>query len=164
MASGSTMAAVNVPDSRDDSLTPPPPEKSTTGKGAQRRTCQGAKAATPAPVPTNKQTADQAFHDAPSEMVPDSQLQNEVANLERQVLEAKKAALRKQLQTLTAANPGPPAESPVPVAQPREVRNSNFGFFNEHEGEESHLVPLMREYRSADIQYIRDIKKNKFKP
>lgn len=36
--------------------------------------------------------------------------------------------------------------------------------FYEHEGEESHLVPLMREYRLVDIQYIRDIKKNKFKP
>ena len=151
MASGSTMAAFIVPDSRDNSLTPPPPEKSTTGKGPQRRTRQGAKTATPAPVPTNKRTADQAFHDAPSEMVPDSQLQNEVANLERQVLEAKKAALQKQLQSLTAANPGPPTENPVPVAQPGEARNSNFGLSYEHEGEESHLVPLMREYRSVDI-------------
>ena len=36
--------------------------------------------------------------------------------------------------------------------------------FYEHEGEESHLVPFMHEYRSVDIQYIPDIKKNKFKP
>lgn len=85
------MAAVDVPDSRDNSLTPPPPER--TGKGAPRKARQGAtKNPTPAP-PSNKRTADQAFHDAPTEMAPDSQLQNEVANLERQVLEAKKAAL-----------------------------------------------------------------------
>ena len=116
----------------------------------------------PAPPLTNKQTADQAFHDAPSEIIPDSQLQNEVANLERQVLEAKKAALQKQLRTLTAANPVPPTEDPV--AQPGGARNYNFGLFYEHEGEESHLIPLMREYRSVDIQYIRDIKRNKFKP
>ena len=45
-----------------------------------------------------------------------------------------------------------------------EARNSNFGLFYEHKGEESHLVPLMCEYRSVDIQYIPDIKKNKFKP
>ena len=157
------MAAVNVPDSRDNSLTPPPPEKSITGKGAPRKTRQGAtKNPAPTLLPPNKRTADQAFHDAPSEMVPDSQLQNEVANLERQVLEAKKAALQKQLQTLTTANPALPTEGPA--ANSGEARNSNFGLFYEHEGEESHLVPLMREYRSVDIQYIRDIKKNKFKP
>ena len=115
------------------------------GKGAPRKTRQGAtKNPTPGPS-TNKRTADLAFHDAPSEMVPDSQLQNEVANLERQVLEAKKAALQKQLQTLTAANPAPPTEGPD--ANLVEARNSIFGLFYEHEVEEYHLVPLMREYR-----------------
>ena len=157
------MAAVNVPDSRDNSLTPPPPEKSTTGKGAPRKTRQGAtKNPTLILPPSNKRTADQAFHDAPSEMVPDSQLQDEVANLKRQVLEAKKAALQKRLQTFTATSPVLPKEGPA--ANQGEARNSNFGSFYEHEGEESHLVPLMREYRSVDIQYIRNIKKNKFKP
>lgn len=34
--------AVNVPDSRVNSLTLPPPEKSTTGKGAPRKTRQGS--------------------------------------------------------------------------------------------------------------------------
>lgn len=71
------MAAVNVPDSRDNSLTPPLPEKSNSGKGAQRKTRQGiARNSTPAPAHapapaspvTNKQTADQAFHDASSEI------------------------------------------------------------------------------------------------
>ncbi len=71
-------------------------------------------------------------------MAPDSPLQNEVANLERQVLEAKKAALQKQLQTLTAANPGPPTKGPA--ANQGEAKNSNSGLFYEHEGEESHLV------------------------
>ena len=105
------MAAVNVSDSRDNSLTPLPSEKSTTGKSAPRKTRQGvAKNPNLAPQLTNKQTADQAFHDAASEIVPDSQLQNKVANLERQVLEAKKAALQKQLQTLTSASTETPAE------------------------------------------------------
>ena len=158
------MAGINIPDSRDNSLTPPPPEKATAGKAAPRKTRQGATAKNPPSLPpaNHKRTADQAFHDASSEIIPDSQLQNEVANLERQVLEAKKAALQKQLQTLAAANPTPPTEAAS--VTPGEARTSNFGLFYEHEGEESHLVPLMREYRSVDIQYIRDIKKNKFKP
>lgn len=74
------MAVHNIPDSRENSLTPPPPEKTATGKGAPRKTHQTINL-TPGPS-TNKQTADQAFHDAPTELVPDSQLQNEVANLE----------------------------------------------------------------------------------
>ena len=91
-----------------------------------------------------------------------SQLRNELANLERQVLEAKKTALQEQLQTLTAANLTPAIEQPA--ANQVEARNSNFGSFYEHKGEESHLMPLMRKYRSVVIQYIHDIKKNKFRP
>lgn len=163
MASGSTIASVNVPNSRDNSLSPPPPERVITGKGAPRKARQGGPVKnTLQGPPAKKRTADQAFHDASVGIVPDSQLQDKVANLERQVLEAKKAALQKQLQTLAAANPPPPTEGPV--ANSGEGRSSNFGLFYEHKGEESHLVPLMREYRSVDIQYIRNIKKNKFKP
>ena len=77
-------------------------------------------------------------------------------------MEAKKAALQKKLQTHTAANPTPLVE--VPAANLAEAKTSNFGLFYKHEGKESHLVPFMREYRLVDIQYIRDIKKNKFKP
>ena len=113
------MAAVNVPDSSDNSLTPPPPEGNTTEKGAQRKTYQGGIAKNFPSLSANKQTADQVFHDAPSELAPDSQLQNEVADLERQVLKAKKAAFQKQLQTLTTANPAPPTEEPA--ANPREI-------------------------------------------
>ena len=111
------MAAVNVPDSSDNSLTPPPPERNTIGKGAQRKTRQGgaAKNQPSLPTATNKRTVDQAFHDAQTELVPDSQLQDEVTNLERQVLEAKKAALQRQIQTLTAANPAPPTENPLQI-------------------------------------------------
>lgn len=54
----------------------------------------------------------------------------------------------------TAANPGE-----VKV----EARNSNFDMFYEHKGEKSYLVLFMREYWSVDIQYICNIKKNKFK-
>lgn len=106
MALGSTMAAVNIPESRDYSLTLPPPERSTSGKGPQWKTRQGTaknhtSALAPAPALasplTNKRIADQAFHDVPSKIIPDSQLQNEVANLEHPVLEAKQAALQKQL-------------------------------------------------------------------
>lgn len=75
-------------------------------------------------------------------MGPDSHLQNEVAGLERRVLEAKKAALQKQFQTLTAGNPAPPTERPV--SNQVKARNSNFGLFYGHGGEESHLVSLMR--------------------
>lgn len=69
------------------------------------------------------------------------------------MLEAKTAALQKRLQALTVANPGPPTGSLVPQLV-EEARNSNFILFYEHEGEESHLVPLMREYWAVDIQYI----------
>lgn len=100
MASASTMAGANVPDSRDKSLTPPPPEKGTTGKAAPRKTRQGGTAKNPPSLPTNKRTADQAFHDAPSEIVPDIQLQNEVANLECQVLRSKESHI-----TETTPNP-----------------------------------------------------------
>ena len=85
-------------------------------------------------------------------MISDSQLQNKVATLEQQVLEAKKAALQKQLQTLNITNPTPPVERLV--ANPGKVKNSNFGSFYEHEAEESHLILLICKYRSMDIQYI----------
>ena len=164
MASGSTMAAVNVSDSRDSSLTPPLQERNRTEKSTQQRERQGGPGknlASPLPA-ANKRTANQAFHNPSSELVPDSQLQNEVANLERQVLEAKKVVLQRQLQTLTTAKPASLIEEPT--VNPKEARASNFGFFYEHKGEKSHLIPLMREYRSVDVQYIRDVKKNKFKP
>lgn len=85
-----------------------------------------------------------------------------LARFERHVLDAKKAALQKQLQTLAAVNLTSSIEGPA--TNPTEARNSNFRFFYEHEGEESHLVPIMREYRLVDIQYNCAIKKNKFKP
>lgn len=51
-----------------------------------------------------------------------------------------------------------------PVANLREVRNSNFDLFYEHEGGKSDLVPLIRKYWLVDIKYICNIKKNKIKP
>ena len=89
-------------------------------------------------------------------------MQNKVANLERQVLEAKKVVLWRQLQIPTAAKPAPPIEEPT--VNSTETRTSNFGSFYEHKDEKSHLVPHMREYRFVDIRYTRDIMKNKFKP
>ena len=73
------MVALNVPDSSDNSLTLPPPQGNTTGKGAQRKTCQGANAKNLPSLSANTQTADKVFHDAPSELAPDSQSQNEFA-------------------------------------------------------------------------------------
>ena len=84
-----------------------------------------------------------------------------IVNQEQQVLGAKKVALQRQLQILTAAKPTPPIEK-LTVNQ-REARTSNFRLFYEHKREESHLIPFMRKYRFVNIQYIRDIKKNKFK-
>ena len=164
MASGSTMAAVNAPDSRDSSLTPPPQERNTTGKDAQRRTRQRGLLKNPLSLhpAANRWTADQTFHEEPTKLVSDSQLENEVANLERQVSGAKKAALQRQPQSLTVANPATLIEEPA--ANLRQVRNSKFGLFYKYEAEESQLVPLMRDYCSVDIQYVRDIKRNKFKP
>ncbi len=96
------MAAVTFSGSRDNPFTLLLPRKSNNRKSAPRKTCQGvAKNPTPTPKLTNKRSADQAFHDTSSKIVSDSQLQNDRANLERQVLEVKKAALQKQLQTLT---------------------------------------------------------------
>ena len=95
------------------------------------------------PQLTNQRTADQAFNDATSKIVLDNQFQNKVANLEQQVLEAKKVTLQKQLQTLFLVSIGTPEEKPA--------SNSNFGLFYKYEGEESHLVLFMREYQSVDI-------------
>ena len=68
------MPAINVPDSRENSLTPPPPEKNT-GKSIQHKTRQGViKNSTPAPQILNKRIADQVFYNAQSNIVPDSQL------------------------------------------------------------------------------------------
>lgn len=94
-------------------------------------------------------------------MAPDSPLQNEVANLERQVLEAKKAALQKQLQTLTAANRDR-QQKDLPQTKGRQ-RTQTLGCFMSTKVRNLILFPLMRKYRSVDIQHIRDIKKNKFK-
>lgn len=43
------------------------------------------------------------------------------------------------------------------------VKNSNFDMFYKHEGEKSHLVSFIYKYQLIDIQYICNIKKNKFK-
>lgn len=67
------MAAFNVPDFRENSLTPPLPETFVTGKSAQHKTRQKvSKNRTPGLLPTNKQTTNQAFHDISSEIVPNS--------------------------------------------------------------------------------------------
>lgn len=98
-------------------------------------------------------------------MIPDSRLQNKIANLERQVLEAKKTVSRKQLQGLTTANPViPEATSPVfltttslatpmdsSTTNPQEPRNLNFGPFYEYEGGKSHSIPFMCKYWLVDI-------------
>lgn len=111
------MAAHNAPESEENSLTSSSLEKTIT-RGASRKTRQ-TKNPTSGPS-TNKRTAEQAFHNAPTELVPDSQLENEVADLERQVLEAKKVVLQKQPQALTATTSATPTE--IPVANPGEAR------------------------------------------
>ena len=143
MASRSTMPAVNVSKSKENSFTPPPLEKNTE-KSTQRKTCQG-----PTWNPTsalqipNKRIADQIFNNVQSNIVPDSQLQNKLAHLKRQVLETKKAALQKQHQALITINPilpiatnpvpstaaSPVAPIRVPATNPEEVKNSNFILF-----------------------------------
>ena len=114
------------------------------------------------PPANHKRTANQAFYDTSSKIIPDSQLQNKIANLEHQVLKTKKAAPQKQLQTLATANPTLPTEAAS--ISPGEARTLNFELFYKHKSEESQLVPLIRKYGSIDIQYIWNIKKNKFRP
>ena len=77
MASGSTMAAVNVSDSRDSSLTTPPHERNTTGKGAQRRTRQGCPAKN---LPSLLTGANKRIYNAIAQLVPDSQLLKKVSS------------------------------------------------------------------------------------
>lgn len=81
-------------------------------------------------------------------------------------MEVKKATPQKQFQTLNTTNQGPPTKrNAVNLGKGRvEARNSNFSMFFEHKSEESHLVSLMYEYWSVNIQFICNIKKNKFKP
>ena len=54
------MAGINIPESRYNSLTPPPLEKVTARKAALRKTCQGVMAKNPPSLPPakHKQTAD----------------------------------------------------------------------------------------------------------
>ena len=115
----------------------------------------------------NKRKADDIFHDS-LKMVPDSQLlRDEDADLERQVLETRKAAFPKKLQMLTKKKQTDSYEAQIPPEKAGTAgitaSKTNFGQFHEHQGEESQYIPFMREYRSIDIQYIRDINKNKFK-
>ena len=71
MASGSTMVAIDVLDSRDSSLSLLPQEQNVIGKGTQRKTRQRGPTKNPALLlPTaNKRTADQAFYDGSTELV-----------------------------------------------------------------------------------------------
>ncbi len=72
------------------------------------------------------------FYDAESKMALDSQLQNEVAYLERHVLEAKKVELQKQLQALSSAGTGMPADEPA--TNPVGAKNSNLELLYENKG------------------------------
>ena len=76
-------------------------------------------------------------------------MQNEVANLEQQVLEAKNVVLPRQLQIFTIAKLAPLIEEPI--VNQEEARTSKFESFFEHKDKKSHLVLLMNEYQSMDI-------------
>ena len=104
MISGSTIAAVNVPDSKN-TLSRHLHQKRREKARRKKLAREQQKIPPPLRPQISEPTANQAFHDASSKIVPHSQLQNKVATLELQVLEAKKAALQKQLQNLTTANP-----------------------------------------------------------
>lgn len=60
------------------------------------------------------------------------------------------------------ANSASSAEKPI--ANQKKARNSNFRLFHKYKGKESYLVFFMYKYCLIDIQYIQNIKKNKFKP
>lgn len=88
-----------MPDSKNNSLSPLLLKKNVTKQGVLRKNCQlrvQAKTSLQPAPPINKQTPNQAFYNASTGIVLDNQLQNQVANLKPQVLEAKKVALLKQ--------------------------------------------------------------------
>lgn len=97
MALGSIIVAVNILNSRNISPTLLPLKRNTTEKSIKRKTYQGdvSKNLFFLSIATNKQSANQSFYDTLTKLVPNSQLQNGVAGLKQQVLEAKKAALQK---------------------------------------------------------------------
>ena len=66
MASGSTMTGVNVPDSRDNSLTPPLPKK------VKPRNAKLVKELEPKvpPLYPRPRISERPFHDAPIEIIP----------------------------------------------------------------------------------------------
>ena len=95
IALGSTIAAVNILNFRDNFLTLLPQEQNVIGKNTKQKILQRGPAKNLAPLvlTANKQTANQAFHDELRKLVLDSQLQNLIANLKQQVLEVKKVVL-----------------------------------------------------------------------
>lgn len=68
--------------------------------------------------------------------------------------------MQKQLQAQTENNSSAAIERAVVYS--RNPNNSNFYLFYGHVGKKFHLVPFMRDYRLVDIQYILNIKRNKF--
>lgn len=71
MTPESTMAVVNVLDSRDIFLTQPLLEKNTTKKSTQPKTCYGSalKNISFLPTATNKQIVYQTFHDTSTKLI-----------------------------------------------------------------------------------------------
>lgn len=86
-----TMAAVNIPNFRDDFFSLSLPEKSLKKNLSINNLSQDRPQ--PALFITN-QTTDQAFYDALTEIALDSLLQNEVANIKQYVLEAQTIILQ----------------------------------------------------------------------
>lgn len=97
------MTAYNVIDSMENSLNLSCSEKNIIGKASQCKTRQKiTKNTTLALKVLNNITADQVFHFALSDKIFYSQLQNVIANLERQLLKTKKTALQDLFVVLTA--------------------------------------------------------------
>lgn len=84
MALESTIAAINVSNFRDISLTPPSSEKNAIRKSIYYETCQKStsKNSSSLLTATNKQIANQAFYNVLIKLVSDSQLLDKVAYLE----------------------------------------------------------------------------------
>lgn len=109
------------------------------------------------------------------EIIPNSQandqLQEEIADLERKFLLAKKVSLKKSIADLTSTNntssqlfmPSQTSNAPIQTFTAQSTPSA-FGQFFEQLGGKEHFLPFMQEFRSIDIQHIRDIKRNKFKP
>lgn len=161
------MAVFNIPDFKENSLILFFSEKLARKRGTQCKTYKEvSKNLTLGLQPTNKQTADEVFHDISNNIILNSQLQNEVTNLEQQSFRSKKSCITKATSNFYRSHQKLSTEENATNQEETKmkVKNLNFNIFYKYKGEKSHLISFIYKYQLVVIQDICNIKKNKFKP